>query len=248
MVWQPANRDTAPGILLPLAHISHRDPLATVAVFPSDHFILEEDRFMMHVQKAGSEAQRFPETLTLLGRKPDRLEEGYGWIELAETELGRERRTVRRFWEKPSPADAQMLFHQGALWNMFILVAQANTLWEMTLQAAPELHKDFLIIRRALREVNPAPAIEAVYRTMRAVNFSRDVCEALTSRLRVLPVPDVGWSDWGSVERIIASLQQLGKLEECLARLRRRGGMVTWPLPLQSKLSRVPVNLLSTLP
>ena len=38
VVWQPANRDTAPGILLPLAHISHRDPLATVAVFPSDHF------------------------------------------------------------------------------------------------------------------------------------------------------------------------------------------------------------------
>ena len=39
ILYQPANRETAPGILLPLAHISHRDADATVAVFPSDHFI-----------------------------------------------------------------------------------------------------------------------------------------------------------------------------------------------------------------
>ena len=34
VIYQPANRDTAPGILLPLTYISHRDPLATVTVFP----------------------------------------------------------------------------------------------------------------------------------------------------------------------------------------------------------------------
>src|SRR6266481_6395303 len=40
VIVQPANRDTAPGILLPLAHISYRDPSATVAVFPSDPFVV----------------------------------------------------------------------------------------------------------------------------------------------------------------------------------------------------------------
>src|SRR5713101_5744762 len=44
IIYQPANRDTAPGILLPLAHVSHRDPLATVTVFPSDHFVVEEEQ------------------------------------------------------------------------------------------------------------------------------------------------------------------------------------------------------------
>ena len=34
IIYQPANRETAPGILLPLAHVSHRCPNATVAVFP----------------------------------------------------------------------------------------------------------------------------------------------------------------------------------------------------------------------
>jgi len=33
-----------------------------------------------------------------------------------------------------------------------------------------------------------------------------------------VPVPEVGWSDWGSVERILTSLKQMGKLEEGMAR------------------------------
>ena len=52
LVIQPANRETAPGILLPLLRIYNRYPEATVAVFPSDHFVLEEDRFMRHVDHA----------------------------------------------------------------------------------------------------------------------------------------------------------------------------------------------------
>jgi mannose-1-phosphate guanylyltransferase len=36
---QPANRETAPGLFLPLLWIARRDPEATVVVFPADHFI-----------------------------------------------------------------------------------------------------------------------------------------------------------------------------------------------------------------
>ena len=61
----------------------------------------------------------------------------------------------------------------------------------------------------------------------------------MASRLRVLPVPDVGWSDWGSVERILSSLRQLGNLDECLARLRHRAGeaALTRPLAKDKQLS-----------
>ena len=45
IVEQPANKDTGPGLLLPLAHVYKLYPDSTVAVFPSDHFILEEDLF-----------------------------------------------------------------------------------------------------------------------------------------------------------------------------------------------------------
>jgi len=233
VIFQPANRDTAPGILLPLAHISHREPFATVAVFPSDHFIVQEERFMSYVQRAVIETERFPQQLTLLGMTPDQAEEGYGWIELAEREEGRATHAVQRFWEKPTSADTQMLFLRGAMWNTFVLVAKANTLWEMTRQAASDLYANFMSIRRALANPHATTIIESIYRTMRPVNFSAEMCERLTSRLQVLPVPEVGWSDWGSVERICASLEQLGKLHQVLARLRHRGEDVSRLLSLQ---------------
>ncbi len=63
--------------------------------------------------------------------------------------------------------------------------------------------------------------IEQVYSVLRTVNFSAAVCERLAARLRVFPAPEVGWSDWGSVERILATLRRIGKLEECPERLQR---------------------------
>ncbi|HYS89823.1 MAG TPA: sugar phosphate nucleotidyltransferase, partial [Bradyrhizobium sp.] len=65
VIYQPANRDTAPGILLPLTYISHRDPLATVTVFPSDHFVVKEDPFLAAAGRAAAEVQHFSRQLIL---------------------------------------------------------------------------------------------------------------------------------------------------------------------------------------
>jgi mannose-1-phosphate guanylyltransferase len=46
---QPKDRGTAGGIFFPAHWIDSQDPEAVVAVFPSDHFILEESAFMSHV-------------------------------------------------------------------------------------------------------------------------------------------------------------------------------------------------------
>jgi mannose-1-phosphate guanylyltransferase len=46
---QPCDRGTAVGVLLPAHWIRSRDADATVVVFPSDHFVLEESAFMCHV-------------------------------------------------------------------------------------------------------------------------------------------------------------------------------------------------------
>lgn len=146
IIYQPINRDTAPGILLPLAHITCREPFATVAIFPSDHFIVDEARFVASVGRTVAETQRFPRELTLLGMTPDHPEEGYGWLEPAEEESNRLTRAVKRFWEKPAPAQAEALFRHGALWNSFVGVAQATTVWEMIRQTTPDLYQDFMTI------------------------------------------------------------------------------------------------------
>ncbi|MGE0684364.1 MAG: hypothetical protein AB7P69_26090, partial [Candidatus Binatia bacterium] len=113
---------------------------------------------------------------------------------------------------------AEQLLRRGAVWNTFVCVAQATTLWEMTRQAAPDLYRDFMAVRQALGSPRAACITEYLYRTLRAVNFSSGVCEALPSRLRVLPAPAVGWSDWGSVERICDALRQRGKMNDAVQR------------------------------
>jgi len=232
VIFQPANCETGPGILLPLAHLSQRDPLATVAVFPSDHFIKDEDRFATCLQNAITEAKRFPEELVLLGVTPDKAEEGYGWIEPREVEASWESRKVKRFWEKPSGMQAQVLLKRGALWNTFVFFTRAPTLWQMVRQAAPDLYEAFVKIRRALGSFQAEQVTENVYATLRSANFSSEICEPSSARLRVFPLPEVGWSDWGSAERILTSLKQMGKLEETATRsatiAKKRDVTPTW--------------------
>ena len=239
IIFQPANRDTAPGILLPLAYVSHRDPHANVAIFPSDHFIQHEARFLRAVSCAVAEVKRFPQDFVLLGMAPDVAEEGYGWIEPSTIDNGRATRGVQRFWEKPDPATTHVLLSRGAWGNTFVCVAWAPTIWDMVRCVAPDVDAAFADIRHALGTRVETEVVARVYASLRCLNFSSGVCELLVSRLRVLPVPDVGWSDWGSVQRICDSLARMGKLDELLARLRHHKGFdpKTFPLSHQRKPS-----------
>ena len=195
VLFLPANRDTAPGILLPLMHVMRRDPEAIVASFPSDHFIMDEDRFAATVARAAAEARRFPRELLLLGMTPDRAEEGYGWIEPAGAEAGRDSHAVHKFWEKSALADARVLMARGAVWNTFVFVAQSATLWRLFRRAAPDLCNIFNTIYPLLDSSHAALLTAHAYQIMPPLNFSSGVCEPLAPWLRVLPVPECGWSD-----------------------------------------------------
>ena len=97
IVIQPENKDTGPGILLPLMHLYKRYPDAIVALFPSDHFILEEDLFMQARRSRipsrgiGRLARR-----VLLGLEPNEPDPEYGYIVPGETIDDRELDEVRK--------------------------------------------------------------------------------------------------------------------------------------------------------
>lgn len=227
LVIQPQNRETAPGILLPLLWIQARDPQATVAIFPSDHFILEEAVFMDHVLQAIQFLVEHPWLLILLGMAPDRPEPAYGWIEPGEeldrrSEFGLFR--VCRFWEKPDPATAQFLYLHGCLWNSLVLVGRLGTFLQCMRHVLPELWVDFKAIGRALGTASEATVLKDVYRKIRAVNLSRALLEKIPHRLGVVPVKGVCWSDWGEERRIFETVAQIGKADELMARLGESGG------------------------
>jgi mannose-1-phosphate guanylyltransferase len=217
VVVQPANKETGPGILLPLMHIAKRCPDATVSVFPSDHFILEEDRFMAHVDLAAQAVGRNPSRLVLLAMEADCADVEYGYV--IPREHGDEidvhgTRRVERFVEKPNKHAAQHLFNSGALWNTMVMVFKIKTLLQMIQDIDTNIHQQFARILEAIGTGDEEETIDDVYATLEPINFSKGVLEKVSKlypeTISVLPVLQVYWSDWGSPQRLLASQELLG--------------------------------------
>ena len=209
---QPQDRGTAAGVLLPAHWISWRDPEATVAIFPSDHFVQEDAAFMDHVIRVARAAHRRPGWITLLGAQPTGPETEYGWIEpgdpvdAASPTIWR----VLRFREKPSPEEALECFATGWLWNTFVMIAPVGALLEAGRRALPKLHALLAEIQSSAGTPHEPAAIARAYARAPTANFSEAVLGS-TSGLAVSPLPArLVWSDWGTPGRVLQSLGQSG--------------------------------------
>lgn len=209
---QPLDRGTAAGLMLAVHFIRARDPEAIVAVFPSDHFFSDEISFMGHVKGLASVARRHPARIVLLGAPPSGPETGFGWIEPAlplDAETGNVR-GVRRFWEKPTREVAQSCFQAGCLWNTFVMVGAVAAFAEAGRRSLPHLHEQLSRLRPSMGEEEQESVVCEAFTAARKTDFSRTVLEARPSLLAVSELPDVGWSDWGTPERVLGSLEAAG--------------------------------------
>ncbi len=216
VIVQPENRETLPGILLPLMHLYKRCSESIVALFPSDHFILEEDRFMDYVAQAARAVAHDPSRLVLLAIEPQDPETEYGYV-VPRANDGHlsiwGTRSAVRFVEKPNAAMAHGLIESGALWNTMIMVFKVRTLLQLIEKLCPAVYLDFRRILPALGSANETEAVNEIYRTLEPMNFSKVFLERLAAvspeRISVLPVLQVFWSDWGSPERLLRTQELL---------------------------------------
>jgi len=101
ILLEPKGKNTAPAICWAAAKIHKINPEAVMAVLPSDHLILNQNKF----QKILEEAVRLAEEnyLVTLGIVPTRPETGYGYLKTVKIKMnGRSIIRVRQFTEKPS--------------------------------------------------------------------------------------------------------------------------------------------------
>ena len=218
LIMQPANKETGPGMLLPLMFIYKRCPQAIVAVFPSDHFVLEENRFMNHVRLAIQAAQHDPSRIVLLAIEPHEPETEYGYVVPHEGVGGLCRfgtRRVSAFIEKPRAELASKLVMAGGLWNTMTMVFRADTLLHLVRRIHPVIYLDFSRILEALGTRREQPTIDEVYENLQPANFSKQIMERIAvdypKSISVLPVREVFWSDLGSRERVLRVLQRLSQ-------------------------------------
>ena len=80
IVQEPVARNTAPACGLAAFLIERENPDAVLGVFPSDHVIADEPRFLKALQK-GIALAAGGDNIVVLGIEPTRAETGYGYIE-----------------------------------------------------------------------------------------------------------------------------------------------------------------------
>lgn len=207
IVVQPRNRGTANGILLPLLQILHRDPEASLLVLPSDHYVRDEAVLAASLEQLMKETERQRGLIVLLGFAPEQADAELGYI-VPSDDRGPGARGVCQFVEKPSGKTAEALIERGGLWNSFIFAAHGRALLGAFEERCPEVVGEMRAIvvatnDEALRQARLAE----LYERLPVLDFSRDIVERCTPRLRVLAVPSCGWSDLGTPGRVAAAVE-----------------------------------------
>src|SRR5258708_535795 len=127
IVVEPEPRNTAPAIGLAAFLMEKLDPGAIIGMFPADHVITDENKFLQVLQRATELAGK-DGNIVVMGVQPARAETGYGYIETGE-KLDSELFRVKRFTEKPNQQKADEFLAAGNYyWHSGIFVWSARTL------------------------------------------------------------------------------------------------------------------------
>ncbi|HEY0663983.1 MAG TPA: sugar phosphate nucleotidyltransferase [Thiobacillaceae bacterium] len=202
LIVQPRNRGTGNGVLLALTHILKRDPQARLIFLPADHHVLDEEALTAAMRGALEAMPPECAEIFLLGVEPDEADPELGYI-IPQKTSNPDAQGVRHFVEKPSRAVAAKLIEEGGLWNSAIFAAQGQRLLEIFKQRFPA---NAIAIRGALDKMadpsSPSWALGYLYERISEMDFSRHILQACVSELRVIPVPQCGWSDLGTPGRV----------------------------------------------
>lgn len=212
LVEQARNRGTAPAILYGLRRLAHLGHEATVAIFPSDHFVGNDEHFMFHVEEAMRAVEESPSRTVILGMAALTAETSYGWIEssLAVSPSRPGLFRVRRFWEKPRLELAVKLWREGCLWNSFVIIGRSGRLQEIIAQHAPKVFTVFDSAFTSRSNENVDTLLGELYQTLPSVGFSEEILARCPSDLMVKHVDDVAWDDLGEPRRVLRTLRSIG--------------------------------------
>ncbi len=138
IVQEPAARNTAPACGLAALLIEKDNPEAVLGIFPSDHVIGDEPRFLKILQR-GIALAAAGTNMVVLGIEPTRPETGYGYIETGDLAGDDSTLRVRRFTEKPNLMKAEEFIAAGNYyWNSGMFLWSARTLANAVREHVPE--------------------------------------------------------------------------------------------------------------
>lgn len=217
VISQPRNRGTANGILLPLLHIVHRDPQASLLVLPSDHYVRNEAVLADSLRAAMLELEHDRNHVVLLGITPEEPDPELGYVVADDDDLGGIR-AVGEFVEKPNVATARALIARGGVWNSFIFAANAQALVRAFEARCPDLVGEMRHIVTSMNADARDARLAQFYEQLPTLDFSRDILQRSPELLRVMTVPACGWSDLGTPKRVVETVHRFRSESHAAAR------------------------------
>jgi mannose-1-phosphate guanylyltransferase len=219
-IVQPRNCGTSNGVLLATLQVLELDPQARILFLPADHYVRNEVALGESLCETADllATNVHADELFLVGIDPEEADPELGYIEPGLPDANGTR-SVARFIEKPTVADARDLITRGTLWNSFIFGALGTTLVSLIGRRTPRIVDAMANAFAAHRGARArAEALAELYEDLPVIDFSRSVLEGAAQQLRVIRAPACGWSDLGTPRRVA---QTLARIEPRVVPLRR---------------------------
>ena len=205
VIVEPAPRNTAACIGLAAISLHARFPDEIMGVFPSDHLIMDEEKFREVTEHARELASRGH--LVTFGIKPEFPSTGYGYLEQGDrVESGSEKEAFRvaRFTEKPDLETAEKFFTSGYyFWNSGMFVWSISAILEEIRIHMPELSR----ILDGLGDCSDwSEREQKLFKSAESVSIDYGVMEK-SSQVVMVPC-DLKWNDvgdWNAVAEILGS-------------------------------------------
>ncbi len=196
ILGEPSRKNTAPCVAYISFKLHQKDPEATLIVAPSDHLILEEEKFTATCKMALDFVSHM-NALVTLGIRPSYPNTGYGYIQHETVEAVPGVYKVKTFTEKPNTELAKTFITSGDfLWNAGIFVWQVKKILLAFEKHMPEMYELFAAEKDKLNTNEEVAALAEIYPLCINISIDFGVMEK-ADNVYVIPA-SFGWSDLGT--------------------------------------------------
>ena len=196
ILGEPQRRNTAPCVAYASYKIRKIDPEARIVIAPSDHLILEEEKFLDVIENALAFLDEHDSLLTL-GINPTRPDTGYGYIQFVESSREQDFYKVKTFTEKPDLELAKTFLESGDfLWNSGIFIWKVETIIDAFEQHLSEVAEIFAEGHGLYNTTDETAFIEKAYSQCTNISIDYGIMEK-AENVWVVP-SSFGWSDLGT--------------------------------------------------
>jgi mannose-1-phosphate guanylyltransferase len=202
LIGEPRNCGTAASLLLPLALLLAKDPMADVVVVPTAQVFSQPAALRDGVLHARATLGMAP--ITLLGVTAGSAKEDACWIVPGRT-ISRGVWSVADFAAKPHEQLARRLLEKQAFWHTLFTVAEGSTLWRVSrrhlagltaaIHTGVDAHSDEALIR--------------AYESMEPADFEHEVL-ARQLGVAVTDVTQSGYSHLGTMDDVLVAFPGIG--------------------------------------